>query len=365
MLGSERGARGGKGPPTRSPGPLVPGVPCGGLRDTARRAAASANSRAPAPGPSGADRSATVPREALRFHSRGQRRWEPAKTCFPAVMNFITLFLFTRKAVSFEQFFFPPREKGSLAAFLQGGGGELGQSAACSEDARARGRDLNAADPGALPGLGWAAPCLPWIRTCRARAGGVGSSFCAASSQAPSAGREAHGPIAARDLGWVHSGLWGGAFIFWGDGWLGHALRSRETQGSQDEDQCPVPAHSGAHTFPSTSQSVPELKSAPITAFPLTFHSLGSHSLPSRRTPTTHCSWLLPAPGKGKSSTPHPGHQSPKAQTNSVSISGHLERVLPAHGPDLSVPLSLGNPMMRPPIYLGAGKSNSAFGEVH
>lgn len=49
----------------------VPGVPCVGLRDTARRAAASVSSRAPALGPSGADRPATVPREALRFHSRG------------------------------------------------------------------------------------------------------------------------------------------------------------------------------------------------------------------------------------------------------------------------------------------------------
>lgn len=199
----------------------VPGVPCVGLRDTARRAAASVSSRAPALGPSGADRPATVPREALRFHSRGQRRWEPVKTCFPAVMNFITLFLSTRKASSFERFFFFffCREKGSLAAFLRGGGGELGQSAARSEDARASGGGPEwSSSGGSLPGLGWAAPGLPWIRTCKARAGGVRSSFCVASSQARSAGREAHGPVAARDLGWVHSGLWGGAFIFWGDG---------------------------------------------------------------------------------------------------------------------------------------------------
>lgn len=121
----------------------------------------------------------------------------------------------------------------------------------------------------------------------------------------------------------------------------------------------------GRPHFPLNPQSVPELKSAPIAAFPLTFHSLGAHSLPSRRTPTTHCSWLLPAPGKGKSPTPHPGHQSPKSQTNSLSVSGPPQRVLPAHGPDLSVQVSLGTPMMRPPIYLGAGKSNSAFSEVY
>lgn len=123
LLRSERGARGGKGPPTRSRGPLVPGVPCGGLRDTARRAAASAVSRAPAPGPIGSDRPATVPRKVLRFHSRRQRRWEPAKTCFPAVMNFITLFLSTRKDVSFGGrfffFFFPPR-KGFLGCIPSG-----------------------------------------------------------------------------------------------------------------------------------------------------------------------------------------------------------------------------------------------------